>query len=165
VQTPGVQSPLLCRSAGPADAQIIAEFNIRLALETEGLRLDPQTILAGVQAVLADPGKGTYFVAETDGRIVGQCSVTCEWSDWRNGMFWWLQSVYVDAEGRRRGVFTALFDHVLAAARAARAARVIGVRLYVEKDNRPAQTVYERRGMTRTRYDVFELMLEPAAGR
>lgn len=150
--------PLVIRTARASDAKAIADFNVFLALETEHQRLDPDTVRAGVEAVLNDPGKGMYFVAESDGRVVGQCSITFEWSDWRNGMFWWLQSVYIESIWRRQGVFHALFEHVR---QAAVAAGIIGLRLYVEDENISAQTVYQRRGMTRARYQVFEMMLKP----
>ncbi len=141
------------RPALPSDAAVVAEFNQRLALETEDLRLDPATLRSGVEAVLKDPSKGVYFVAEAEGRVVGQCSITFEWSDWRDGNFWWLQSVYVDAAWRARGIFRGLYDHVRTAAKAA---GVVGLRLYVEETNTTAQAVYARRGMHRTGYQVFE---------
>ena len=144
---------------------MVTEFNLRLAWETEHKRLDPGVVGAGVAAVLGDARKGIYFVAELapgaegpegggpGSRVVGQCSVTYEWSDWRNGDFWWLQSVYVAAPWRRRGVFQALFEHVRQAAAAAGA---VGLRLYVEENNEAAQATYRRHGMTRTAYQVFE---------
>jgi GNAT superfamily N-acetyltransferase len=146
------------RPARASDAEVIADFNIRLALETEHLRLDSATVRAGVEAVLSDPAKGVYFVADSGEQTIGQCSITYEWSDWRNGMYWWLQSVYVEPAWRRRGTFRALFDHVHSAARAAGA---VGLRLYVERDNTSAQIVYERHGLAATRYVVFERLLKP----
>jgi ribosomal protein S18 acetylase RimI-like enzyme len=143
------------RSATPADAAVIAEFNRRLALETENKVLDPAVLAAGVAAVLADPGRGLYFVAEADGNVVGQLMITFEWSDWRNGWVWWLQSVYVRAEARSRGVFRALFEHALAAARNQ---NVVSVRLYVEKDNHPAVATYLRLGFEEMH---FHLMHRP----
>jgi len=95
------------RPANLSDADVIVDFNARLAQETEHLTLDPALLALGVQAVLADPAKGRYWLAQTDGRIIGQISLTYEWSDWRNGWFWWIQSVYVLAEYRRLGVFRA----------------------------------------------------------
>jgi GNAT superfamily N-acetyltransferase len=126
-----------------------------LALETEHRALDLKLVLKGVEALLNDPVKGTYFVAEVDGAPVGQLLLTYEWSDWRNGHFWWIQSVYVSQEFRARGIFTALFQHVheLAAQRD----DVCGLRLYVEGSNARAQRTYERLGMKRTPYEVFEL--------
>lgn len=145
------------RRAVPADQAAIAEFNTRLAWETERLQLDPDTIAAGVLGVLTEASRGIYFVAEADGRVIGQCSVTYEWSDWRNGNLWWLQSVYVDAAWRGRGVFRGLFQEV---ERTARAAGAVGVRLYVEENNEGAQATYRRHGMELTHYRIFEKSLE-----
>ena len=146
-------SPFRVRRATPADASSVAEFNRRLAQETEDTILDPVVLARGVDAVLADESKGLYFVAEAGDAIVGQVMVTYEWSDWRNGPLWWLQSVYVDAAWRRRGVFRALFTRVL---EAAKRAGVVGFRLYVEQENKAAQEVYERVGLQRSRYWVME---------
>jgi ribosomal protein S18 acetylase RimI-like enzyme len=142
------------RKARPTDAAVIAEFNTRIAWETEKLRLDPQTIRRGVCAVLKDPGKGTYFVAEIGGAVVGQLLITYEWSDWRNGNFWWIQSVYVAAEHRQSGVFRTLFAHVQKMAQARR--EVSGLRLYVERENDRAQRAYTRLGMVKKPYEMFE---------
>ncbi len=146
--------PLTLRRAGPGDAAVIAEFNQRLAQESEGKTLDPAVLAAGVAACLADPGKARYFVAEEDGTVVGQVMLTMEWSDWRNGWVWWIQSVYVRSEARRRGVFRALFQHVHEAASAD--PEVVGLRLYVERDNHAAQQTYQRLEMERTGYLVLE---------
>ncbi len=142
------------RRAGPGDAAVIAEFNRRLAAETEGKALDPAVLRAGVEAGLADETKALYFVAEDGGAVVGQLMLTREWSDWRNGWMWWIQSVYVRADARRRGTFRALYRFVHEAARAD--AGVIGLRLYVEHANAAARQTYERLGMTPTGYLVFE---------
>lgn len=147
------------RKARLADCTIIAEFNNRLAWETEKLKLDAQTIRRGVRAVLKDSTKGTYFVAEHEGTVVGQLLITHEWSDWRNGNFWWIQSVYVAAAQRQNGVFRALFAHVQKLAQTRR--NVCGLRLYVEKNNARAQRTYTRLGMTKTHYEVFETDLRP----
>ncbi len=146
--------PLTIRPARPADADVIADFNSAMALETESKRLDPATVRAGVAAMIADPAKGLYFVAEIDGQIVGQLGITREWSDWRNGDFWWIQSVYVTAKARRQGVFGALYQHVVQAALTH--GNVIGIRLYVEHDNLTAQATYKKLGMTMTSYHVME---------
>lgn len=145
---------LSIRRAGPADAAVVAEFNRLLALESEGKTLDVAVLTAGVAAGLADPNKSIYFLAEEDGAAVGQIMYTMEWSDWRNGWFWWIQSVYVCPEARRRGVFRALFDHVQQAARTE--GQVIGLRLYVERGNQIAQETYRRLGMDAAGYLVFE---------
>src|SRR5262245_20710416 len=104
---------LTIRRATLDDADTIALFNSRMALETEGNSLDGPTVRAGVRAILADPSKGWYLVAEQGGNIVGQLMLTFEWSDWRNAWFWWIQSVYVREDARRHGVFRALYEHVL----------------------------------------------------
>jgi ribosomal protein S18 acetylase RimI-like enzyme len=146
---------LTIRQARPADAAVIADFNSRLAWETEGRRLASATVRRGVEALLGDPAKGIYFVAELEGVVVGQLLITYEWSDWRNGNFWWIQSVYVAAEFRQGGVFRALFEQVRQQAKAR--PDVCGLRLYVESNNGRAQSAYERLGMSRAHYDVFEL--------
>jgi GNAT superfamily N-acetyltransferase len=142
------------RRATPADAATIVDFNRRMALETEQKILDPKVLAAGVAAALADPHKAVYFVAEEDRQIVGQVSITLEWSDWRNGWLWWFQSVYVRPEARRRGVFKALYQHVYQTAIAD--PQVIGLRLYVEKDNHAAQQTYLRLGMEWTPYLLLQ---------
>jgi ribosomal protein S18 acetylase RimI-like enzyme len=146
--------PLTLRRAALADAARIVEFNQRLAQETEGLALDGSVLAAGVAAALADPLRGLYFVAEEQGRIVGQLLITTEWSDWRNGWLWWIQSVYVHPDARRQGVFRALYEHVHAQAQADPS--VVGLRLYVEQENHAAQETYQRLGMERTGYLVLE---------
>ena len=139
--------PLTVRTATPADTPVIVEYNRRLAQETEHKTLDPQIVAAGVAAAIADPmTKGPYFVACDGADIVGQLQVTLEWSDWRNGWFWWIQSVYVRADYRGRGAFRLLYQHVRS--RATAAGNVVGIRLYVERDNTSAQATYSRLGMT-----------------
>src|SRR5512146_2642080 len=125
------------RDAQIDDATFLAAGNVAMALESEHKRLDPATVARGVQAVLDDSSRGRYFVAERDGRPVGQLMVTYEWSDWRNGNFWWIQSVYVLPEARRLGVFRRLFAHLERLAKAD--ATVCGIRLYVERENARAQ--------------------------
>ena len=146
--------PLTVRQAGPADGQVVVEFNRLLAEESEGKTLDLEMLEPGVALVLGDVHKGYYFVAEDNGRIVGQIGLTFEWSDWRNGWFWWIQSVYVRKEARRKGVFSALYAHVEEMAR--RDPAVIGLRLYVEEENKSAQATYLSLGMKRTGYFVLE---------
>lgn len=142
------------RAAKLSDAPAIIDFNRRLARETENKELPEPVVRAGVEAVIGDPSRGLYFVAESDEGIVGQCSITYEWSDWRNGNFWWIQSVYVLGTWRGRGVFGRLYDYVRSQAERA---GVIGLRLYVEETNRRAQEVYRRRGMARTHYQIYEV--------
>src|SRR5688572_24082339 len=121
------------RRATPADESVVAAYNAALAWETERKRLDPEILGAGVRAVLADPAKGFYTLAELAREVVGQVMVTYEWSDWRNGWFWWVQSVYVREDARRHGVFRALFTDLRKRAEAD--PTVIGLRLYVEREN------------------------------
>lgn len=140
-----------------ADAPVIVDFNLRLADETENLRLDPERVRPGVAALLADQAKGIYFVADVDGATVGQVMITYEWSDWRNGNIWWLQSVYVKKEFRQRGVFRELFKHIESLAHGRE--DVCGLRLYMHAENRRARQSYEKLGMKHTAYEVFELAL------
>jgi GNAT superfamily N-acetyltransferase len=152
--------PLTVRPPTPADVPVLVEYNRRLARETESKELDPATLAAGISAALADPGrKGPYFLACDADDIVGQMQVTYEWSDWRNGWFWWVQGVYVRADARGRGVFRILYEHVRERARAA--GDVIGLRLYVERDNAVAQATYERLGMAVLSYDMMQELLRP----
>jgi len=152
---------MLIREAKPEDVEVIADFNLRLARETEDLALNPETVRAGVGALLQDRARGLYYVAEIEGRIVGQLMITYEWSDWRNGNIWWLQSVYVAAEHRGSGVFRALFNHLerLAAADPG----VCTLRLYMHEDNSVARRSYEKLGMLPTHYLVFEKEMRPSA--
>jgi ribosomal protein S18 acetylase RimI-like enzyme len=145
---------LTIRRATPADADVLVAFNAALAWETEHKRLRPDVLAAGVRGVFADPARGFYTVAEAGGEVVGQVMVTFEWSDWRNGWFWWVQSVYVRADARRGGVFRALYREV--ARQAAADPAVIGVRLYVERDNARAQATYRALGMAETGHVLME---------
>ena len=121
-------------------------------------QLRPLDLTAGVHAALDDPARGRYLLACDGDRIVGQLMLTTEWSDWRNGVLWWIQSVYIPPETRRRGVFRALFAHVQSLARATPG--VVGLRLYVEQNNTVAHEVYRRVGMQDACYRVFEQMFE-----
>lgn len=150
--------PIRIREARSTDANQIAEFNRRLAEETESKSLDPSTVLSGVQALLDAPEQGRYYVADADDELVGQLLLTYEWSDWRNGRFWWIQSVYVSARHRRRGVFSALYGHVEQLARLDPA--VCGLRLYVEEHNASALETYRALGMSPTGYHVLEIELD-----
>lgn len=147
------------RQAKPSDATVIAEFNLLLAKETEGLHLEPARVQAGVAALLADRSKGIYYVAEENGVVAGQLMITYEWSDWRNGNIWWIQSVYVRDGFRRRGVFRQLFKYLEELARGS--SEVCGLRLYMHAENHTARRSYEKLGMRRTHYEVFELELAP----
>jgi Acetyltransferases len=142
------------RSATTTDIPALVEFNQAMALETEGKALDAEVLSKGVSSVFADPRKGFYVVAESDGQIIGGLMVTTEWSDWRNGWFWWIQSVYILPEARGQGIYRELYKHVRE--KAADQGGVCGFRLYVEKDNENAQAVYEKLGMDRTYYLMYE---------
>jgi ribosomal protein S18 acetylase RimI-like enzyme len=142
------------RRATPDDLDVLVKFNAALAWETEHKRLRPEILTAGVKAVFADASRGFYTVAEHAGEVVGQMMVTFEWSDWRNGWFWWVQSVYVREDARRLGVFRSLYREVQRLAVADR--DVIGIRLYVERENVRAQATYRALGMTDTTYGMME---------
>ena len=146
---------IIVRDAGPDDGPIIADFNTRLAVETEDHGLDPDLIGPGVAELLNDVTKGRYWLAENDNQVIGQIGVTYEWSDWRNGMLWWIQSVYISQEKRRQGVFSTLYRHVESLARATQ--DVCGLRLYVEHNNLHAQDTYLALGMVRPGYQVMEI--------
>ena len=147
-------SDFLIRDGIPADAPAIAAYNAAMAHETEALGLDPDRLLAGVRAVLDDPAKGFYLVAEKDGEIIGQLMVTYEWSDWRNCIFWWVQSVYVAPDARGRGTYRTLYDELLRRAR--KQGNVCGIRLYVERNNDAAKRTYRKLGMSATIYEMWE---------
>lgn len=149
---------LRIRAADAADRDWLGDCAIAMALETEHKQLDPATVRAGVAAGLADAAKARYFVAvDAAGQAVGTLMFTHEWSDWRNGDWWWIQSVYVLPAQRRQGVFAALYRHVATLAR--QTAGVVGLRLYVERDNRGAQRSYAALGMDDAGYLVFEAVL------
>jgi GNAT superfamily N-acetyltransferase len=151
-------SDIAYRAGRPADLDDIVAFQLAMARETEELELDRDVLTRGVGAVFADPSLGRYFVAEADGAVIASLMLTFEWSDWRNGLVWWIQSVYVVPEQRGRRVYAGLYDHVrqLAAADAA----IRGIRLYVDGRNVRAQEVYTRLGMNGEHYRVFEWMKE-----
>ena len=142
------------RIANRADAAALIEFNQAMALETEGKQLDATILKRGVEAVFADEKKGFYAVAESKDKIVGGLMITFEWSDWRDKWFWWIQSVYVLPEFRGQGVYRRLYDFVTD--KAAEQENVCGFRLYVEKENTAAQNVYEKLGMEKSHYLMFE---------
>jgi len=145
------------RKALRKDAATLVDFNLRMAKETEDKQLDSGVLTSGVNAVLEDPKRGFYLVAEVDGEVSGSVMVTTEWSDWRDGAFWWIQSVYIAPRFRRRGVFRALYEEVREQAR--NTARVCGCRLYVERENATAQATYAQLGLAETKYKVYEELL------
>lgn len=158
-----MQATLRIRNAHANDRDLLAQWASAMAWETEHKRLDPATIEAGIEAAIADPAKARYFIAmsevalagrETIATAAGTLMLTREWSDWRNGDWWWIQSVYVPAEHRRQGVFAALYRHVEQLAR--QTPGVVGLRLYVERDNADAQRTYQAMGMVDAGYAIFE---------
>lgn len=140
------------------DCDIITEFNIQLAQETESKSLNQELVRTGVMESLSDTRGCRYFVARYQERVIGQVMFTREWSDWRNGEFWWFQSVYVDPDYRRQGVFQQLSEHIQSLAQAN--PDVVGLRLYVEKENEHAQSTYRKIGFDFPGYHVMEKMLE-----
>ena len=142
------------RFAELRDIETIAEFNTAMAWETEQKQLNPSTIRRGIRTVMEDSDYGFYVVAEEDGQVVGCLMITYEWSDWRSGRFWWIQSLYVRPAFRRRGVFKRLHDFVKA--QALGRPEVCGIRLYVEQSNRVALDAYRRIGMKPTAYRMYE---------
>lgn len=147
--------PTQIREGRPEDAAVIAEYNQHMALETEGKELDSDTVRKGVEGGLLQRDKCRYFVAEVQGSVAGQAMVTYEWSDWRNGDLWWIQSVYVHPDFRRQGIFRRLYQHIEALAR--EIPNVRGLRLYVEEENAEGQTVYKKLGMSHAGYHVYEM--------
>ena len=154
------------RDAVPSDVDTICDFNQRLAQETESRVIPPEVLRGGVSAALTIPGRLHYWVAVSSdeaAQVIGQVAVSYEWSDWRNGWIWWLQSVYVDSDWRGQGVFRALLDQIRVDATAH--ANVIGLRLYVEHENASARATYEKLGFVLAGYEVMESMWADATTR
>lgn len=154
------KTPLRIREARSNDAPYVCEAQLRMALETENLQLDPATVQKGVQAVFDDPSRGRYFVAETlpaqnGPSKLAACLLTMpEWSDWRNGTVLWIHSLYVEPEFRRAGVFKQMYAHLKQLVDSSEAFR--GLRLYVDKRNTIAQRAYLDVGMSAEHYDLYE---------
>jgi len=146
---------ILIRNAIPADAPSIIDFQLKMAWETENMRLNTETVTKGVEAVFSDPSKGNYYVAEADGKVIASLLITFEWSDWRNCNVWWFQSVYVLPEYRRQGVFRKMYNHIK---ELAQEQDIAGLRLYVETGNSRAQKTYEALGMSSEHYAFYEWM-------
>ena len=149
-----MSSALHLRPAHAGDVPRLRDWAVAMALETEHKALDPHTVEKGIRAVLEEPRRGAYFIAHRGEAVAGTLMLTYEWSDWRNGDWWWIQSVYVAPPHRRQGVYAALHAHVLAGACANPA--VCGLRLYVERDNATAQRTYESLGMVDAGYRMYE---------
>ncbi len=144
------------REARRGDAAAIIDFQLAMARETEDIELDREVLTRGVEAVFADATRGRYFIAERGGRIAGSLMITYEWSDWRNGLVWWIQSVYVIPEMRGMGIYAGLYRHIQSMVKDD--ASIRGIRLYVDRRNTRAQEVYTRLGMNGEHYSVFEWM-------
>jgi GNAT superfamily N-acetyltransferase len=145
------------RDAIRADVPFLTDSNLAMALESEQKPLDREVLARGIVAVFDHPERGFYVIAERDEKRVGSLLITHEWSDWRNGGWWWIQSVYVVPEARRNGVFSAMYCEIEARARASQG--VIGLRLYVEKENTGAQETYAALGMEPAYYSLYQRVL------
>lgn len=146
------------RIAEIKDKETLVKFNIALAIESEEIKLSKEVVERGVDAVLQNSNLGFYLLAEKDEKIIGSLMITNEWSDWRNGMFWWVQSVYVLADFRRKGIYTKLYNYVKQLA--SEKSDVLGFRLYVEKNNNTAMTTYKSLSMKKTAYRLFEEIID-----
>jgi GNAT superfamily N-acetyltransferase len=146
---------ILIRKAKPSDAQAIIDYQLKMAWETENMKLVPEIVTKGVDAVFRDQSRGQYYVAESDGKVVASLLITYEWSDWRNCSVWWFQSVYVVLEFRRQGVFRKMYSHIR---ELAEEQDIAGLRLYVETKNSRAQKTYEALGMSSEHYAFYEWM-------
>jgi len=142
------------RKAKSGDSERIVELQLAMAQETEGLGLNKDVVTEGVRGVFQQPARGTYWVAEEGRQILGMLLATPEWSDWRNGTVLWIHSLYVVPEARGRGVFKKLYlslkEHVM------QSPELVGLRLYVDKQNKSAQKIYEKMGMSRDHYELYE---------
>lgn len=153
-----MSNTLRIRRAGPPDTSTITAFNKAMARETEGRLLDEVTLEEGVRSLLSQPEYGFYVIAERSDsngiQPIGQLMITYEWSDWRNGLFWWVQSVYVVPNERQRGVYHAMHGHIAAEAKAN--PRICGIRLYVARTNQHARAAYQKVGLIPSHYDMYE---------
>lgn len=146
-------SDITIRRAEPRDASSFVDFNLAMAWETEQLKLDPAKLLEGVEGLFSKPQYGFYVIAECEGKVAGGLMITYEWSDWRNKVFWWIQSVYVQPAFRGKGVYRSLYEGVK---QMAKESDCCGFRLYVEHTNTAAQAVYNKLGMQQSHYLMFE---------
>ena len=146
---------IIIRKASPSDASVIIDFQLRMAWETENIKLVPEIVTKGVDAVFNDHSRGQYYVANSDGSVVASLLITYEWSDWRNCNVWWLQSVYVIPEFRRQGIFRKMYNHIR---QLVEEQDIAGLRLYVETKNQRAQKTYKALGMSSEHYSFYEWM-------
>ena len=145
---------MIIRKATTDDIRTIAAFQQKMAYETESLELDSEVLLEGVGNVFRDPSKGFYLVAQEKESIIASMLLTPEWSDWRNSLFLWIQSLYVIPAYRRKGVFRMMYDHVQQMVRESDG--YAGIKLYVDQGNERAQEAYRRVGMKASHYNLFE---------
>jgi len=145
---------MLVRIANKKDISAIVEFQLLMASETENIELDKDTVLKGVNAVINDSSKGRYYVAEKKGKVIGSLLTTFEWSDWRNGTVLWIQSVYILAEFRRKGIYSNMYKHIKNLV--LEDENLNGIRLYADKDNEAAHKTYRKLGMSPDHYVTFE---------
>ncbi len=143
------------RPASLSDIESIVSFNVSMALETEKKHLNEEIASSGVRRLMMQAQYGFYIIAEVDNKPAGQQMITYEWTDWRDGLFWWIQSVYVKPEYRGKGIYKALYDYILRESK--KDPDVKGVRLYVDKSNHSAKAVYEKLGMSKAHYDMYEI--------
>lgn len=148
---------IIIREARKEDAPEIIAFQQKMAWETEKMTLPAETVTKGVNAVFNDQSLGSYYVAEADCKILASLLITYEWSDWRNSRVWWLQSVYVVPEHRRKGIFRKMYTFIK---NKAEEQGIAGLRLYVETQNTGAQKTYEALGMSPDHYAFYEWMRE-----
>lgn len=151
-----IQDTEKIRPAVPADAATIARFQEQMAKETEGITLDAEVVGKGVNSIFGDSSRGIYYVLEVEGRIIASLLITYEWSEWRNGQVWWIQSVYVEKDFRGQGIFKRLYAYIQSLA--ASDENICGIRLYVDNTNTAAQKVYQSIGMNGDHYKVYEWM-------
>ena len=150
----GLGSMIKIRKAKSGDSERIVELQLKMARETEGLELKRDVVTKGVRGVFQQPARGTYWVAEEKGKILGALLAIPEWSDWRNGTVLWIHSLYVVPEARGRGVFKKLYLNLTR--QVMQSPELVGLRLYVDKQNKSAQKIYEKLGMSRDHYELYE---------
>ncbi|MFZ2148007.1 MAG: GNAT family N-acetyltransferase [Sedimentisphaerales bacterium] len=142
------------RKGKPSDSKHIVELQLQMARETEGLELDKTVVSKGVHGVFQEPARGTYWIAEEKGEVLGVLLAIPEWSDWRNATVLWIHSLYVIPKARGQGVFKKLYLNLKK--QVEQSQELAGIRLYVDKQNKPAQKVYEKLGMNKHHYELYE---------